>query len=162
MIVIAAVCIVITAISALNIIPGISPKFSRMEKEIYGDDHQMKVVCIKAAIYILIIGCYTSCLIGAIKRNRFLLLPFIVLKCILIVAFVMGVGFTMYFGSLAHVFEENGILLGLAAILFLGHWLFVIFLFAVVKFYKDLSMESRTPPAFEEANIEMHQMYSKS
>ena len=149
-------CIVITAISAINIVPGISAKLKDVETEFYGD-HKNSILATKIVIYLIVLLCYTLCLVGAIKRKPLLLLPFMVLKCIMLIAAVVGAGTFVYYGGLAHYFQENPRLLVIASLIYLCHWLFVYFLYVVIKLYKDLRIAAE-----EETGLSMQQIYSKN
>ena len=149
-------CIVITALTSVNVVPGISEKLEKMETEFYGD-HKDTILAVKVIVYIFALLCYTSCLIGAIKRIPFLLIPFMVLKCLLIILSVIGAGVILYYGSFAHLLEENATPLGISAAIYSCHWLFLYFLYVVIKLYKEFRMIEE-----EENNISMQQIYTKN
>ena len=146
----------ITAITAINIVPGISAKLKEVETQFYGD-HKNSILATKIVIYLIVLLCYTLCLVGAIKRKPLLLLPFMVLKCIMILASVVGAGTFFYYGGLAHFFQANPRLLVVASFIYLCHWLFVYFLYVVIKLYKDLRNVAE-----EETGLSMQQIYSKN
>ena len=148
------VCIIITLISAVNIIPGVSPKLSDLEKEFYGD-HEASVIGVKVVLYVLVLVVYTVCLIGAFKRKPLFLLPFMVLKFILIFGFVIGAGIMVYYGALAHVLQENAGLLGIATVMFICHWLCIYFLYVAIKLHKEFRVVSED----ESDGTRMQQIY---
>ena len=70
-----------------------------------------------------------------------MLLPFMVLKCLLALAFTIYAGVFLYYGSLYHYFaEENaaGAIFVIPVILFLGHWLCIYFLCVVANLFTEL------------------------
>ena len=153
---IAIFCIVITTISAVHFAPNVSDKLLKLEMEFYGN-HPKTILYVKIVIYCIILLCYTSCLIGAIRRKSLLLIPSIILNTLLIVAAVIGAGVFLYYGAIAHFFEQNAVLLVFSAILYVCHWTFVYFLYATIKLYIDFAAVVNI-----EIGLGMQQVYCKN
>ena len=149
-------CILITAISSLNMIPGIAKPLAELEAETYGD-HLVTILSIKIVIYLIILLCQISCLIGAITRRSLLLIPVMVIGYpTMIVVSTIGAGLFLYFGGLTHYLQGEAKLLIVAAVIYSCQWIFVYFVYLVYKLYKEIQGEKE-----EDSGIIMNEIHSK-
>ena len=148
--------ILILAISTLNMVPGKANRIKELEAETYGD-HLVTILSIKIVIYLIILLCQTSCLIGAITRRSLLLVPVMVIGYpTMIVVSTIGAGLFLYFGGLTHYLQGEAKLLIVAAVIYSCQWIFVYFIYLVYKLYKEIQTEKE-----EDSGIIMNEIHSK-
>ena len=150
-------CILVTAISSLNMIPGIAKPLAELETETYGD-HKETILAIKLVIYYIILWSHIFCLIGAITRTYLFLIPVMVIGYpVMIMGSVIGAGLLLYYGGLTHYLQgETKLLIG-SAIIYACQWVFVYFTYTVYKLYKEIRKHSE-----EDNGISMQEIYSKT
>merc|ERR1719270_1203923 len=89
---ITVLCILVLAISTLNMVPGKANSLKELESETYGD-HQVTILSIKIVIYLILLLCQIFCLIGAITRRAVFLIPVMVIGYpLMIVVSTIGAG----------------------------------------------------------------------
>ena len=148
--------ILILAISTLNMVPGKANRIKELEAETYGD-HLATILSIKIVIYLIILLCQISCLIGAITRRSVLLIPVMVIGYpTMIVVSTIGAGLFLYFGGLTHYLQGEAKLLIVAAVIYSCQWIFVYFVYLVYKLYKEIQTEKE-----EDSGIIMNEIHSK-
>ena len=154
---ITVLCILVLAISTLNMVPGKANSLKELESETYGD-HQVTILSIKIVIYLILLLCQIFCLIGAITRRAVFLIPVIFIGYpLMIVVSTIGAGLFLYFGGLTHYLQGEAKLLIVSAVIYSCQWVFVYFMYAVYKLYKEIRTENQ-----EDNGIIMQEVYSKS
>ena len=125
------------AISCIVVVLPILIKMSKLRKRFLGED-DVSILLAKVFIDILILLCFMLCYFRRNKTRKWFVLitPFIVLKCIDVLVFIVGATLLLKFGSTEDVFGETSMVLVLAVILYIGYWLSVLFLYVFATFYK--------------------------
>lgn len=148
--------IIILAISTLNMVPGKANRIKELEAETYGDN-EVTVLVIKIVIYLIVLLCQVSCLIGAIKRRSLLLMPVMVIGYpLMIIVSTIGAGLFLYLGGLTHYLQGEARLLIIAAVIYSCQWIFVFFLYLVYKLYRQIKTDKE-----EDNGIIMNEIHSK-
>ena len=149
---ISIVCIVLTALASLNLFVTITASATgESDAEIPPLYHGSAVtaICVQVAIYAIHIAVYVLCLIGSNKRNKLMLIPFLILKSIHILVCI-GLGIYLIFlgavGSqlLGAAFGQEGTEFGVTLCFILlipvaiAFWLTVYFIVIVAKFINEI------------------------
>jgi len=157
--VIASICLVLTGLGALNLI-GTFGAFSSGHNTIdanliYGGSVAIAII-VQILIYTSWIASDVCCLVGAIKNNKCLLIPFMIKMSLTILLFFGGIIMCLYYalltGAVITATTQNHenvqhVAGSLAAIYFflllvpllIGIGISIYFLTIVVKYYKELS-----------------------
>ena len=123
--------------SCIIVVLPILIKMSKLQKRFLGED-DISIILFKVFIDICILLCFVLCYFWISKQRKwfFLITPFIVLKCVDVLVFIIGATLLLKFGSFDNAFGETSMILVLAVILYVGYWLSVLFLYVFVTFYK--------------------------
>ena len=161
--VISIVCLILTCLGPLNFIstssqsasktPESSPDSSQSSDGNTGKQFLIELG-VQIFIYVYWIVSEISCLVGAIKNNKCLLIPFMICMCLTILGCVGATIYLVFFGVLGahavgYVGAQSGFLGALGSIGVLAVFLMIIpaffvlglsiyFLVIIVKFYKEL------------------------
>ena len=157
--VISSICLFFTGIGALNLISTFgafsSGSITVDADLIYGGSVAVAIT-VQILIYTSWIASDVCCLVGAIKNNKCLLIPFMIKMSLTILFFLAGIIICLYYalltGAVISATTQNHqttqhVAGSLAAIyfflllvpLFIGIGISIYFLTIVVKYYKDLS-----------------------
>jgi len=161
--VISIVCLIVTCLGPLNFIstssrsasktPGSSQDSSQSSDVNTGKNFTIELG-VQIFIYVYWIVSEISCLVGAIKNNKCLLIPFMICMCLTILGCVGATILLVFYGTLGahavgYVGAQSGFLGALGSIGVLAVFLMIIpaffvlglsiyFLVIIVKFYKEL------------------------
>ena len=156
--IIAIICLLLTAISALNIIKLIFIEYFGYTLNIFSYDvHDDNVLAIVVQIFIFMahLITYVMCFIAANRRNKLMLIPFLIVT-LLHILFYIGLGIWVIYIGLVEVlkiieFTKNNDFFGLGILAFIlfipilaALVISIYFLIVVAKFYHQI--DSINPP----------------